>query len=148
MSLLFAGILLLFPVPSVYASIRNEVHASSTGGNSSVRVQVNNQVNTGNSTTTTTTTGKTNVEIHQTGDGTSSVSVDGKEWKLEGPGDISESVGSEESATPTPDGSPSATPTPTDSEQETQGFVEALKENLENFKEALQNLMSLFFGEK
>lgn len=144
----------IFLVLVMFLAMPMTAHAENTG-NSSSEVRIINQVNTGGTSTTSTTTteGSTNVEIHQTGEGTSSVTVNGKEWKLEGPGDISVQEGSVGAQTPTPTaptgGSPTPTssPTPADGEQDTQGFVEALKESLANFKESIQNIFSTFFGE-
>lgn len=125
----------------VQAAITNEIRAESSGG--SVSVEVNNQVNTGNySKTTTTTTGKTNIEIHQTGDGTSSVNINGKEWKLEGPGDISVQEDGAVNATRTP------TPTaPIEEQEQEETLFESLRENLEKLKETIENLIDSIFGE-
>lgn len=157
--LFLAAILLTIPT-TVLASIRNEVYAKSSGGDSSVNVEVNNEVNTGSSYTSTTTTGTTNVEIHQTGTGTSTVRVNGKEWKVEGPGDISVSEGSNGKMTPTstpvpqisatPTVTPTATVTPTDAPGEPHDeqlvMLETFKQNMEKMKETLEYLFSSIFG--
>jgi predicted aldo/keto reductase-like oxidoreductase len=79
---------LLVSTTDLYASISNKVNVESSGGNSSVKI--NNNVNTGSdSYSSEEGSTSTKVEIHQSGEGTSEVNINGKEWKLDGPGDIS-----------------------------------------------------------
>lgn len=98
LSFIIAAILLLFTVKASYAtSVTNDVKAESDGENSSVNVNIKNNVNTGGTNTSTSKT-QTNIDIHQTGNGTSKVNVNGKEYKVEGPGDLSVHEGNTESS--------------------------------------------------
>ena len=56
-------------------------------GDSSVNVQINNSLNTKNTTSYSSET-KTKIDIEQSGNGTSEVKVNGKEYKVEGPGEL------------------------------------------------------------
>ena len=106
---LILAIFAFLSAPSiVYAIIKNEVRVNSNtdGGDTSVKVNINNDVNTSGSTQE---SSQTNVNIHQSGEGTAQVKVDGKEYSLEGPGDLSVNENSGSSSS----NSPSATPTPT-----------------------------------
>lgn len=82
-------------------------------------VEVHTDVNTGNSSTTTSTT-KTDIDINQTGDGKSEVKVNGKEYKVDGPGQLSVHDGkttiSSPNPTQTPSNSPTASPNPSATE--------------------------------
>lgn len=69
----------------LFLSLSSNVLAST--GDSSVNVNIHNSVNIGNSSQSSSKT-ETKVNISQEGEGTSSVKVNGKEWKLEGPGKI------------------------------------------------------------
>lgn len=98
-----AGLLLLSTstVLASTSSISNDIDVSSNGGGSSVNVKVNNNVNGTNtsSTTTSTTQTKTNVNIDQSGDGHSSVTINGKEYKVDGPGSLNINESSPPTAT-------------------------------------------------
>lgn len=69
------------------ANINNEVDASANGSDSNIKVDINNNVNS-NTNSNSSTSNKTNVSIHQEGGGTSEVTINGKTYKQEGPGDI------------------------------------------------------------
>lgn len=108
--LVYFCLVFLISAPNVSAStINNEVNIKSSGGSSSVKID--NNVNTG-SNTQTSQTSKTSVEIHQTGEGTSNVNINGKQWQLKGPGDISvsESTPATNSPAVTPNPGPSLNP--------------------------------------
>ena len=128
-------------VPSVFASVTNEVNIQSSGGTSTVKV--NNQMGS-NTNSTNTSSSKTNVEIHQTGEGTSKVSINGKEWKLEGPGDIS--VSEESSPNPSSTASPSATATPSatpdsnDTKEDQKNIITQIIKSLQQLIERLKKL--------
>src|SRR3989338_2068165 len=92
----------------VSAGIINNINVSSQGGESRVNVRVNNISNSSVSSYTQSTS-RTKINIEQSGEGTSEVKVNGKEWKLEGPGEISV----DETSTPNPT-PPTSTPTPTE----------------------------------
>lgn len=134
-------LILLFIVPTVSASITNEVNINSSGGTSTVKI--NNQLGT-NTNSTTTPTSKTNVEINQTGEGTSKVTINGKEWKLEGPGNITVS----EESTPKPSSSPSASASATPSaspstdelDEQQKNIIAQIIKALQQLIERLQNL--------
>src|SRR3989344_526047 len=117
-ALVLAIIIYLSFVPSINASVNNDIKVNSQGGGSSVKVNLKNNVNTGNYNYSSSSQTDTNVNIKQTGEGTSSVKINGKEWKLEGPGeiDVNEGTRSEEH-TPTTGGSEDVSitesPTPT-----------------------------------
>lgn len=70
-----------------YAEIVNNIKTTTTGSNSNVNVNIKNNLNTQSSTSTSKST-STKVDISQEGEGTSQVVINGKEWKLEGPGEI------------------------------------------------------------
>ena len=80
-------LLFFFTVTDLKANISNRVRVESSGGTSSVKI--NNQLGSNTNSNTSNTSTSTKVEIDQSGEGTSEVSVNGKEWKLEGPGTIS-----------------------------------------------------------
>ena len=99
--------LLVFATKEAEGSIRNYVNASATGDDSSVNVKINNSFGTTNSNTSNVQgESTTRVEINQEGTGTSSVNVNGKEYKVEGPGNLNVEektpTGNEESNTTTP----------------------------------------------
>lgn len=112
---------LLIAVPTVLASVTNDVNIKSSGGSS-----------------------KTNVEIHQTGEGTSKVTINGKEWKLEGPGNISVSETSSpnptSSPTQSPTSSPQASPYSPEADTQTKGLVNQIIKILEQAIERLKDL--------
>lgn len=136
---------------------------ASTGG-STVKVQINNKVNTGGTSSFKSST-KSSVNIHQEGEGTSEVKINGQEWKVEGPGDLSvESSGSTPVPTQVADPtnaptSPSdaASPTTTEDantaqepeeqkdEKSSVTLGEMLKESFEAFKNSLENFFSKIF---
>jgi hypothetical protein len=114
-------ILYLALTSPVQAGISNYVRASSnsgSGGNSTTQVNIKNNVNTGGSVNSYKSETKTDVHISQEGEGTSSVTINGKEWKLEGPGEINVDENTDSvSSTPTP--APTDTPDPTSTPTET-----------------------------
>lgn len=119
-------------------------------GESSVNVSVSNH--TGNSTSTSyTSEGKTDVYINQTGEGTSSVKVNGKEWKLEGPGEIKVNEGTETventpNPSPTDTASPSATVAPTEVDSaEVKNFLEKIEDKIEEIRETIQEFFENIF---
>jgi hypothetical protein len=138
------------------ASIRNEVNIKSNGsGENTVRIE--NNTGSQNNTTQFKSSTKTNVEIHQDGEGTSTVKVNDKEWKLEGPGDISvteeSNSSSKPTATPIPSASPTVLPSPSASpnpspssipEQIEEQIKSEFQEMIEVFKDLMNNLKDLF----
>lgn len=80
---------LLFSVPNTANAynIVNDVTAEATGDGANVNVRINNSLGQ-QSTTSYTKSNTTSVHISQTGDGESSVVINDKEWKLDGPGEI------------------------------------------------------------
>lgn len=96
-----------------YANINNNVKINATGENSSVEVNIKNNVNTKGTTTTPTSETSTSVNISQTGEGTSLVKINGKEWKLEGPGEINVKESFNSSSNPSPTITPSEKISPT-----------------------------------
>lgn len=135
-SLLFILILLIV-VPTVFASVTNEVNIQSSGGSSTVKI--NNQMGA-NTTSTQTTSTKTNVEINQSGEGTSKVNINGKEWKLEGPGNISVSEESTPKPTSSPSASPSTSPSPSASSEVQKNVITQIIQALQKLIARLQNL--------
>lgn len=87
--LFFATTVLVFPRPAD-AAVENSIHINTNGSDAQVSVDVQNSVggNTG-SEGTSRTDSNTSVEIHQSGDGKSTVTVNGKEYSVDGPGDLS-----------------------------------------------------------
>lgn len=129
---------------------------ASTGG-SSVNVKINNSLNSGNSTSYHSST-STKVNINQEGEGTSEVKINGKEWKVEGPGDINVNESSETSpaptqstnptlapVTPTPNEEISPTPMPDEDTNPQPSFGDTLKERFEELRESLVNFFSKIF---
>jgi hypothetical protein len=150
-------LLSVFLVPQVSAgttSINNHVtsRSNSQGGTSEVNVNISNQANTNsnNGSEDNEVSENTSVHISQDGDGESSVKINDKEWKLNGPGEINVQNGNSVTKTPKPTSSPTDTPTssPTSSptaspsgepeEQNEDGFnglIEMLENLLNKFKE-------------
>ncbi len=151
---LLSFLLILFP-HNIFASIKNDINVKSQGGNSSVKVNVQNNLGstsqTFSSSSETGSETNTNVSISQTGEGTSEVKINGQEWKLEGPGEINVNENSI-SSTPT---SVEASPTPTDSltptsvpdAQENSGMSmsDIIKEKIEEIKKSFKELFLRIF---
>jgi hypothetical protein len=135
------------------ASIRNEVNIKSNGGGENT-VRIENKTSSQTSTTQLKSSTKTNVEIHQDGEGTSTVKVNDKEWRLDGPGDISVSEDSTStspkpttSSTPSPSPIVSPSPSPSSSsipEQIEQQIKSEFEDVIEAFKDLMDNLKNLF----
>lgn len=117
------------------ANIKNDVSIKSNGESSNVDVDINNNVNTTNSTKTSQSS-KTNVEIDQTGEGTSKVKINDKEWSLSGPGNISVSEGTSSSENP-------STISASENQQETKNAIQKLIAQLESLIEKLKSLFKL-----
>jgi hypothetical protein len=122
----------------------------------SSKVYINNNVNTGYDSYSSSQT-NTRVEIHQEGEGTTSVKINGKEWKLEGPGNISEeeyydsdnSATNDDTSSPTqesvePTQTPSETSSPTPTGEDSAEVLGDSDENNSSFADALNNLISEF----
>lgn len=126
---------LLILAPQVSAEIRNNVsvRANSQGGESNVNVKVDNNVNSSSQNTISSQT-KTDVHISQSGEGKSQVTINGKEYKLEGPGELNIS---NSTASPSPTLSPSASPTSSPQIQE------ETKNQLNKIMELLQQIFTL-----
>lgn len=73
---------------SVNAGINNKVNieSDSRSGDTGVRVNINNQMGTGQ--TSTSVKSQNSIRIHQSGEGTSKVKINGEEYELVGPGDL------------------------------------------------------------
>lgn len=137
-------ILLFVLVPVVLsANIQNDVDIESLGGSSNVDVKIDNKVNTGNQKTTTMTqTSKTNIDIEQSGEGHSEVTINGKKYSVDGPGSLHVSdPGSKSSPSPTIAPSSSASSQPSDNGS---ALVSAeIAKQLEEVKSLLQKIISL-----
>ncbi|KKQ77299.1 MAG: hypothetical protein UT00_C0015G0010 [Parcubacteria group bacterium GW2011_GWA1_38_7] len=144
-SILALNILFLFP-SVVFGSVSTNVSAESTGGVSSIKVNVNNNVNVKNDETFVSSDTTTKVLINQTGEGTSSVKINGKEWNLEGPGTISfDESSSGQEPTPTPESDEIETPEPqteTENPEETRSFPEAI---FDQIVESIQDFIKSLF---
>ena len=136
-AILILFVINLLATPAVFASIINDVNIKSSGESSKVDVKIDNKVNTGNSfVSTKTASSKTSVEINQTGEGTSEVNINGKQWKLEGPGNIS---APEETLSPSPTSTPAAIPTsiPDQVEKEIRNQIEQIIGKLKDLLDKL-----------
>lgn len=142
--ILVSGLLFLFP-SVVLGSISTNVSAESTGGDSSVKVNINNNVNVKNNETSISSDTTTKVLINQTGEGTSSVKINGKEWNLEGSGTISvDDSNNDQEPTPTPESEETAFPKPqaeTENIDETKSFPEIIFDQMvETIKDFFKDL--------
>lgn len=146
-SAIMLSLFLLFSaVRSVDANILNDIKAKSAGNGSSVHVEINNSVNT-NSKNKSGSSSKTDtkVDISQEGEGTSSVKINGKEWKLEGPGEIHVNNDDTASTTPAATDEPKASPSPTDVESPTPTPDEGQQKNAGNIFEMLRETLRKIF---
>ncbi len=135
------------------ANIDNKVKVNANGDSTSVNIDIKNNVNT-DSNSTTHKESSTNIHISQDGEGTSSVKVNGKEWKLEGPGEINvnEKDTEGDGLSPTTVDEPSPTPEQSDLEDsqvlgmqtEKSGLLAKLNAAFANF---FKKLYSLFGSE-
>lgn len=136
--------LILLGAPAAFAStanIDNNISAKSSGGNSSVNVNVNNEVNTGSQNTTSSQT-NTKVDIEQSGEGHSSVKINGKEYKVDGTGSLHiNEPGSSSNPSPTPTINPS--PSSSSSSNSESSISGNITKQLEEVKSLLQRLISL-----
>lgn len=126
-ALVFILSIILFLTPSIFASntsVKNNVDIDVNGGGSNVNVDINNNFKT--SSQTVKSSSKADVNINHKGEGssTSNVSVNGKNWHLEGPGKISVSEGTSSS-------SPTSVNSATEN-QETKNAIEKIIKQLEN----------------
>ena len=134
---------------SNYSSVNNYVNSNVNGSDASVNVNIQNNVNTQSSNTTTTKSSSTKVHISQEGEGTSQVVINGKEWKLEGPGEINVNESSDNgSSTPT-EGQASPSPTaddtnPTSTDTQKAISAETLSEEL---RTGMWDKIRMFFQE-
>lgn len=137
-SVLFTMIIL---PPSVFAgstNIKNNVDIDVNGGSSNVNVGINNNVNTSGSPDTQKSSSKTNVEINQTGQGSSKVKINYKEWGLNGPGNISVSEENGINITESP------TPTSTDSAESDEKAKNAIELLIAQLKDLIEKLKAIF----
>lgn len=139
-AVLFTTILLSIFLSPVYAE------------GSSVKVNINNTVNSTTNSDSSTSDTKAKIDIEQSGNGTSQVTVNGKEYKVEGVGElhIDENIpGNSQSTMDEEPGEVEITPPPTEepepSESPNPEFGETLTTTIDNFFESLQNLISDFF---
>ena len=135
--------LLLVLVPSVLsANIQNDVDIESSGGSSNVDVKIDNKVNTGSQKTTTTTqTSKTNIDIEQSGEGHSEVTINGKKYSVDGPGSLH--VTNSATPSPSPTAAPSSSPTSSQSDDGSASISAEITKQLEEVKSLLQKIFSL-----
>lgn len=144
LSIVALNLLFLFP-SIVLGNVSTNISAESTGDDSSVKVNINNNVNAKNDETFVSTDSTTKVLINQTGEGTSSIKINGKEWKLEGPGNINvnESNDDQDPTTP-PQPDETQSPEPQDETEkleETKSFPEAIFDQImETIQDFLKNL--------
>lgn len=141
-------ILLLFSYTPAFArtDIVNNIKAtaeSGEGGNASSTVNVSNQVGSNSDSNTSNSKIETNVEIHQEGGGTSEVTINGKTWKQEGPGDTSVHESTEGTDNSSNEATESSeTETPTDSgDQEDQKVLSAEDENISPIVKAVRQFV-------
>ncbi|KKU64275.1 MAG: hypothetical protein UX87_C0007G0015 [Candidatus Amesbacteria bacterium GW2011_GWA1_47_16] len=122
--------------PAVLVSLILLASASAVHAESS-SVKVFSEIISNSSTSVTSRT-DTNVSISQTGEGTSSVKINGKEYRLDGPGEIkvNESSGTD------PTGSPTATTSPTPTPPTTAELTKADQETIVKFMEMIRELIS------
>jgi len=141
-----AGLLLLLSIfvpTSAYAS-SSSVHVETSGSES--HVTVNNSVQS-TSSTQVTQNGTTEVNIEQSGNGHSEVNINGKKWKVDGPGEVHEktSTGSNSGASTTESPSPTheatATPTLKPEKKEIKKYV--IQEAVSNFLHRLFSFLGL-----
>ncbi len=85
-ALVISGSVFLIATSVVGASVENNISIHTNTDSGTSNVNVNNSVSSHSSSQT---SEQTKVEMHQTGEGTSHVSVNGKNYDLDGPGDIS-----------------------------------------------------------
>ena len=115
--------------PAVLVSLILLASASAVHAESS-SVKVFSEIISNSSTSVTSRT-DTNVSISQTGEGTSSVKINGKEYRLDGPGEIKVN---ESSGSPTP--TPPTTAELTKADQETiVKFMEMIRELISRIRE-------------
>lgn len=122
----------------------------------SVNVNIKNNLNSDDSSQISSST-HTKVNISQEGEGTSSVTVNGKEWKLEGPGEINVDESSDGTSTPGPTSIPeeeesedepeeNEPETPSDEEPSENSFSEIFIQRFEAIRQYFQELFSTIFG--
>ena len=151
-ALLITTLLFVFAVKEAEGSIRNYVRTSAEGDGASVNVDIKNNVNTGSSTTRVQDESTTKVEIDQEGGGTSSVTINGKEYKVEGTGSLNieekTPLGSP-TVSPTVTGNPTATPSESEENNEVVSIKDENKSFLANLfaglRERFKSLLSSFF---
>ena len=150
-ALILSTLLFVFAVKEAEGSIRNYVNASATGENSEVDVKIDNNFGTGTTNTSSVKSeSTTKVDITQEGTGTSSVTINGKEYKVEGAGSlhVDESTNGSPTISPSEDGSTTATPTSSESQEEPNS-VEENKSFIERFfrqlREDIRNLFASLF---
>ncbi len=155
-AILLTTIFLLNLAKIANASIDNYVKAKATGENASVKVNIKNNVNTGSNTSSYQSETNTKVNISQTGEGTSSVTVNGKEWKLEGPGEINVNESSDSTSSDTQNSEPTNTPAPTSEpepdvlsdtdENSPTTFSEMIRQKIKDLKESVWALFYKIFN--
>lgn len=141
-----AGLLLLlsFLVPSsAYASTSN-VHVETNSSES--HVTVNNSVQS-SSNTQVTQNGSTEVNIEQSGNGHSEVTINGKQWKVDGPGEVHEKTStnsnSNSGTTPTVTPTHEATATPTLKPEKKEVKKSIIQEAISSFLHRLFSFLGL-----
>ncbi|OGE14390.1 hypothetical protein A3F00_04575 [Candidatus Daviesbacteria bacterium RIFCSPHIGHO2_12_FULL_37_11] len=132
-------------IPNALANtVTNDVSIKSNGGSAKVNVDINNNINTSSSTNIQESSSKTNVEINQTGDGTSKVKINDREWSLSEPGNISVS---EENVSPTSTLSPTISQSTNSAvnsdDNKSKNAVEILINQLEDLIEKLKSLFRI-----
>lgn len=141
-----AGLLLFlsFLVPSSAYASSSSVHVETSGSES--HVTVNNSVQS-TSSTQVTQNGTTEVNIEQSGNGHSEVNVNGKQWKVDGPGEIHEktSTNSNSSSNSSPTVTPTheATATPTLKPEKKEIKKSVIQEAINNFLHRLFTFLGL-----
>jgi len=126
-----------------YADINNNVNVETNGSDTNSSVSISNNVNT-NSNTESSSKTNTSVSIHQVGEGTSEVTINGKTYKQDGPGDININENSEleddkQSATP------EASPTQHEKDVETEAIKSSVLENIREELKSIQESIKQFF---
>ena len=139
-----ALLLVILPLllPMKVDATSSNVRVNTSSDNSNIRVNVDSNVNS-SSTSEISTSSSTNVHINQSGEGTSTVKINGKEYKLEGPGEINASNGSTQQ-TSSPGSSITHSHIPTPQVLSGQDIQQAIEEKIEQKIETNKGLLNNF----
>lgn len=141
-------LLFLLTIKQVHASsVTNDINVESNGGNNTINVE--NNVNSDSTTSVTSSSdSNTKVYIEQSGKGTSQVNVNGKEYKLEGPGKIdvtTSNTTNNTTITPKPTNQ-SESVSPTMNPKETETKINIIGQLTTSIKELIDKFFSVFIN--